>query len=179
MELTKEYLATAEQDINALAVINPEFWEAERYKITKDFCKDAKTILSVGCGPREPFIIDATHALDISPVSEKHLRTLGWKGNFCIGSATDIPFKNKSFDVVVCSEVIEHLPTTDDVIKAFKEISRVGKKWIITTPNSTLANPRFQCFAHKQFFTLESIKKIIPVDYMIYPQGIHIFIEGM
>ncbi|MFP4626898.1 MAG: class I SAM-dependent methyltransferase [Natronomonas sp.] len=43
---------------------------------------------------------------------------------FCRGDATSIPVSNSSVDVVVCSEVLEHLP---DFGSALDEISRVLK----------------------------------------------------
>ena len=179
MELTKEHLKLAETDINTLVKIHSGYWNESRYQILKKFCEGAQKILSVGCGPREPTITGATHALDISPLSEKYLRDLGWKGLFSIGSCTSLPFKRKSFDIVVCSEVIEHLPTIADVIQTFKEVSRVGKKWLITTPNSAVDNPRYQNPSHRQFFTLETIKKIIPVENKIYANDKHLYIENI
>jgi len=181
MILTKEYLKTAEKDINNLSKIDKGYWQGSRYEILKKFCDGAAKILSVGCGPREPTIINATHAVDITPLSEFHLRSLGWRGFFYESSCTALPFENKSFDVVICSEVIEHLPTTDDVIKTFHEVSRVGRKWIITTPNSAVIDPRHQNFSHKQFFIVETIKKIIPPEILpelkIYTNDYHIYME--
>lgn len=49
------------------------------------------------------------------------------------GSIYELPYKNSSFDLVICTEVLEHL---DDPTKALKEILRVSKKnLIISVPN--------------------------------------------
>ncbi len=42
-----------------------------------------------------------------------------------VGSVTEMPFKDKQFDVVVCGEVLEHLPFTE-FLPALKEISYKG-----------------------------------------------------
>lgn len=46
------------------------------------------------------------------------------------GSGLAIPFKNGSFDVVVCCEVLEHLPYSE-LSKALKEIHRVSLKYVV------------------------------------------------
>jgi len=46
------------------------------------------------------------------------------------GSVLAIPFKNGSFDVVVCCEVLEHLPYSK-FSKALKEIHRISRKHVI------------------------------------------------
>ncbi|HUX79675.1 MAG TPA: methyltransferase domain-containing protein [Alphaproteobacteria bacterium] len=183
MELTPEYIAIAEKDVNDLAKIRHHYWQSGRYKILSEFTKSGGKILSVGCGPKEPMITRATHAVDITPLSEQYLRGVGYKGLFTISSCTSLPYvelgKVKPFDIVVCSEVIEHLPTIEDVIQTFKEVARVGVKWIITTPNSAVILPKHQNSAHRQFFTLDSLKKIIPVNHQIYTSDHHIYVEGI
>ncbi len=47
------------------------------------------------------------------------------------GDSASLPFKNSSFDVVLCSEVLEHMT---EPLKAVKELKRIGKKIVITTP---------------------------------------------
>ncbi len=44
----------------------------------------------------------------------------------------DLPYKDRQFDIVVCSEVLEHLNNPE---KAFLEICRVGKNILVTVPN--------------------------------------------
>lgn len=52
-----------------------------------------------------------------------------------IGSVTDIPFDDKQFDLVVCCEVLEHLPF-NDFLPALKEIRRVAyRKVILSLPD--------------------------------------------
>ncbi|MEM3101543.1 MAG: class I SAM-dependent methyltransferase [Candidatus Nitrosotenuis sp.] len=57
-----------------------------------------------------------------------------------IGSVNELPIKKNSFDIVLCTEVIEH---TQDPLHAIKELSHITKNdglLIITTP-SRLWNP--------------------------------------
>jgi len=57
------------------------------------------------------------------------------KGKFSVASAAKLPFKDNSFDFVLCTEVIEHVNSQNKVIN---EIFRVLKKdgyLVLTTPN--------------------------------------------
>lgn len=47
-----------------------------------------------------------------------------------LGDLRKLPFKNKSFDLVACFEVLEHLPFAD-FKQALLEINRVTKKFVI------------------------------------------------
>lgn len=176
MKSEKSLLQHAEEDIHSLVKIHPGYWKSPRYAILLEFCKYADFVLSVGCGPKEPTIINATHAVDITPLSEMFLRRAAWPGEFKVGSCTSIPYPDKFFDVVVCSEVIEHLPNLEDVKKTFLEVSRVGKNWIITTPNSAIINPKDQNVHHQLFFTPESLEQIIPVPHKLFTNDQHIYI---
>lgn len=57
---------------------------------------------------------------------------------------TDIPFKEESFDILICNHVLEHVP---DYMKALTEIYRVLKKngiAILQTPYSKLLKKNFE-----------------------------------
>lgn len=181
MKFDKDYIAACRKDVHDLTKIHPRYWSEDRYQILKKFCKNEKNILSVGCGPKEPLMIKASHALDIVSDSELHLRRARWKGEFKLGSCTSLPYPDKSFNIVVCSEVIEHLPAIEDVITAIKEVARVGKNFIITTPNSDVIDPKNQNPAHKQFFKIDMIKKIVhqylKIPCKIYLNDHHIYVE--
>ena len=56
--------------------------------------------------------------------------------NYEIGDATDLSqFNDKSYDVVHSNSVIEHLYNFENQKKMASEIIRVGKKYIVQTPN--------------------------------------------
>lgn len=52
-----------------------------------------------------------------------------------IGNACNLPYPDKSFDVVYCNAVIEHVGSFEHQKQMASEIMRVGKSWFVTTPN--------------------------------------------
>lgn len=99
-----------------------------------------KTILDAGCG--EGFTMDrlskngigdkiegVEYSKDAILLGKKHFPNLIFKE----GSAYDLPYKDNSFDLVVCTEVLEHL---DEPRKALKELIRVSGKYVaVSVPN--------------------------------------------
>lgn len=56
-----------------------------------------------------------------------------------IADIRDLPFKNKSYDVIMACEVLEHIPWKD-VDKALNELHRISKKYVfISIPYSSAA----------------------------------------
>jgi len=79
--------------------------------------------------------------------------------DFIIMDATQMHFKDKSFDVIVCMEVLEHVEFTQ-FIKALKELRRVcNHQLIMTVPyNEPDPLPKY----HKLRFTNDDIIKHFP-----------------
>ncbi len=102
--------------------------------------KKPKTILDVGCG--EGFTLERLHQQGIGEKLEgvDFLKTaieIGKKQyphlTLKEGTIYDLPYKDNSFDLVICSEVLEHL---EDPEKALSELERVTKKHIVlSVPN--------------------------------------------
>ena len=52
------------------------------------------------------------------------------------GSIYDLPFDNETFDLVLCSEVLEHL---DDAPRALRELHRITKRYcLLSVPNDVV-----------------------------------------
>ena len=103
----------------------------------------AESILDTGCG--EGFTMDKLAKLGIGKKIEgieysKEAISFGKKlfPHLTIkqGSVYDLPYKDNSFDLIICTEVLEHL---EYPIRALKEMLRVSKKYlVISIPNEPL-----------------------------------------
>jgi len=67
------------------------------------------------------------------------LHSKGWDTSRIdlVSDITDIPTPDSSFDVVLCSEVLEHVPDPTHALDEFARIVKPGGKLIITAPFSS------------------------------------------
>ena len=106
------------------------------------------TILDAGCG--EGFFSDflarrndnwSVTGTDLSADAIAYAHKLfGSRVQFATANIYQLPFKDNSFDVVVCSEVLEHL---DDPLLALTEIIRVARTGVVL---SVPLEPYFKFF---------------------------------
>jgi len=95
-----------------------------------------------------------------------------------VGNVIALPFKDDSFDTVLCAEVLEHLPF-EKSIEGLRELKRVAKKYIVLTlPQLSLDNRFFRRLKSKPFTfdgqhywelgsgkcSLKGIKKIFEIE---------------
>ena len=84
-----------------------------------------------------------------------------------------LPFADASFDLLWCSEVIEHLKDPAQTIREFRRVVKPGGKMILTTPNSFfwffrlmslfgLSPKRLQNPEHTFFFHERDIRRLFP-----------------
>ncbi len=107
------------------------YFEVERVK--------PKTILDVGCGEGfiDAFLIEKMPEISIVGIDNnknalKKAKELAPVLKVREGDIYALPFKNKSFDMVLCIEVLEHLDTPS---KALVELKRVTNKYcLISVP---------------------------------------------
>jgi 2-polyprenyl-3-methyl-5-hydroxy-6-metoxy-1,4-benzoquinol methylase len=58
----------------------------------------------------------------------------GWQ-SWISADGRELPFDQNSFDLVFSNAVIEHVGGEQDQMRFIREHDRVGKSWILTTPN--------------------------------------------
>lgn len=93
--------------------------------------KSDSKVLDIGSGG-EPFQY-ANFLMDRFP-EKTHHRYNNLKTNnlpFCNANVEKLPYKDKSFDFVYCSHVLEHV---EDIVNALYEIQRIGKAGYIEVP---------------------------------------------
>jgi SAM-dependent methyltransferase len=76
--------------------------------------------------------------ISVVNISAEHISTIKKRYpeiEAVIGDACELPWPDKSFDVVYSNAVIEHLGSFERQKKMAAEIMRVGKQWFVTTPN--------------------------------------------
>ncbi len=140
-----------------------------------------QTFLDVGCG--EGFvarrIIEAVPGVELSgcdvSVAALEMAADAIRGaRFVVGSAIDLPFPDRSFDVVGCFEVLEHLPS-ELPRRALSELARVARQAVVLSvphePMFCLANaargknldvrPKGSDPDHKQFWSRSAFGALV------------------
>jgi SAM-dependent methyltransferase len=102
--------------------------------------------------------------IDYEPVTDECLQ---------VDANQRLPFEDGSFDLVWCSEVIEHLVDPAFSLGELRRVTKPGGLLVLTTPNSYawlfrfialfgLTPQRIQRKDHVQFFDQEDIRRLAP-----------------
>jgi len=112
-----------------------------RFEIILSLAGTRKKILDLGCGSgllakklksRKNDVV----GLDISPQAIKRAKKRGLQAFVCNLEIERWPVKKNCFDVVVASEVIEHILDTDKFLKNIRRVLKAKGSLILTTPNT-------------------------------------------
>jgi 2-polyprenyl-3-methyl-5-hydroxy-6-metoxy-1,4-benzoquinol methylase len=107
--------------------------------ILKSLPADYTRLLDIGSGGGWLLKNTSKHSITLVDLSFKNLSAIRAEcpqkgGLFIISDAHELPFKNERFDVIIISEVLEHLNKPEIAIKSAFRILRKNGKIIITTP---------------------------------------------
>lgn len=109
--------------------MDEELWkksESDTAEICNQYIKNGDRVLDVGCGTGRMlsyFNNVEKFGIDISVDMAKMCRDKGIEA--CMGNVEDLPYEDGSMDMVICTDVLEHV---FDLYKTLSEINRVVKK---------------------------------------------------
>jgi SAM-dependent methyltransferase len=115
--------------------------------------RSGEVVLDIGCGNgRHGFASLRRGAtvvsVDLDPDSLQEVRTMSaamaherqtpaHSANHCVrGNATRLPFANGSFDVVIASEVMEHIPADEMALEEFRRVLKPGGRLAVSVPRT-------------------------------------------
>lgn len=160
----------SKRKLNKLFDTEPTLVHHLNYEIAEQYIREKK-VLDVGCwtGQFEKLAIKSVKqivGLDPDSAAIVYAKENNPKVKFVIGEAGHLPFPSNSFDTVVFSEVIEHLPQNTEA-QALNEIKRVLKPkgiLILATPNkhllSILLDPAFFLSGHRHY-SLKQLQSLV------------------
>ena len=122
------------------------------------------SVLDIGCGHGLPrlFLKQCKyHGVECRRYPEHTFKNVVY-----LNLNTDsLPYKNASFDAIICTEVLEHLFDLDLILKEMRRVLKRTGVLVISLPNEITLDNRIRClfgtyppkineFSHHWFFTL-------------------------
>jgi dolichol-phosphate mannosyltransferase len=125
-------------DYDARAYDSPiwlqRYWQRARHRIVLDFVRGCEHVLDVGCGSSR-MILDLPNAIGLD-IRQNKLRWLSWRRSRLVRASCErLPFADDTFDGLIHSEVIEHLPDDPAILGECHRVLRTGGILVLGTPD--------------------------------------------
>jgi ubiquinone/menaquinone biosynthesis C-methylase UbiE len=152
------------KNINYLRNITmKEYLQSDNYKTAKkliELCGTENKIIDIGCGSGfiAKILNDNGNEVIGFDMLDSCINETRKKGVFCWkADAKDLPIDNQCADIVIMSEVLEHLLETQEVLAEARRVLKKGGRIIITTPNFCSFRDRILVmFGHLQAYSQHS-----------------------
>lgn len=110
------------------------YWQRRRHRIITTMARASGETLDVGCGS-SVVLQSLNFAVGVDILENKLRYMRRYAVPLVRGSVTALPVRNASFDCVVCSQVIEHLPANPVIFDELLRVLRPGGLLILGTPD--------------------------------------------
>ncbi|MBY0493894.1 MAG: class I SAM-dependent methyltransferase [Cyanobacteria bacterium] len=128
--------------------VHPAAMARERFVQTiADQCGKSARIADVGCGPGFVLInvtgrragwtgfgVDISSAAIEYATARARLQDVATRCSFSCGDVQNLPLTDSTFDLVIASEVLEHVPHLERALSEIRRVLRPGGKALLTVP---------------------------------------------
>lgn len=131
------------------------YWQRARFRAIREMVDGSSRILDIGCGSSR--ILQSLPQAVGMDMQIRKLRWLRAPGRQLVqGSLSELPFADQTFDAVICSEVIEHIPREQVDLTDMVRVLSSGGRLVLGTPD----------YGRWIWRTLEGLyKKVFPQGY--------------
>ncbi len=110
------------------------YWQRKRYRILLEFIGEALRVLDTGCGSSQ--LLNGAPQIIGADVQPRKLRFMRRPGRSLVASSTyALPFPDGAFEVVISSQVIEHIEETPGLFDELARCVEPGGVLILGTPD--------------------------------------------
>ncbi len=146
---------------------NSYYEHRHRYLLAARFAR-GKQVLDLGCGEGYGSNLLADHADFVTGVDQDesiilHAKASYRKENliFMTGDAGKLPFREEYFDLVVCFEVLEHLPDPERLVREAKPVLKRDGLLVLSTPIKGEYGQEHRNAFHIHEFAVEEFRNLI------------------
>ncbi len=167
--------AWADYDYRAFdsRVFLQRYWQRTRHRLILELLsRPFGRVLDIGCGSsRIPMSIPGCVALDVQKQKTRFQSSHGVEA--VGGSIYALPFRDASFDQVIFSQVIEHIPLKPQIMGELRRVLKPGGTLVIGTPDYgrmfwvileefyNRISPAGHCHEHITKFSLRTFRELI------------------
>jgi putative flippase GtrA/SAM-dependent methyltransferase len=140
MVISRKHPDDADYDWDAYQNGTPiqKWWKVSITKAVWSLLPEVSNVLDIGCGSSYTLSRYKGIGIDINEDKVKFMNShLGDDGQrvYLLGNASFLPFKDNSFDAILCIEVIEHLQIPKDIMAEIARVTKPNGKIVIATPD--------------------------------------------
>lgn len=111
------------------------YWQQQRLRAVKEFLSGrTENILDVGCGSSK-ILQSLPSAVGLDICLEKLRFMQRTNALLVTGDAHHLPFLDGTFETVICSQMIEHVPDTERILRELRRVLKTGGYLILGTPD--------------------------------------------
>jgi 2-polyprenyl-3-methyl-5-hydroxy-6-metoxy-1,4-benzoquinol methylase len=122
---------------------------------------DGARVLDVGCGVGELLALlherrgCRCHGLDIAPAAIEAVRARGFVGE--VAMLPTVPFADAAFDVVTCTEVLEHVSDARATLRELRRVLAPSGRVLVSVPDGAVDDDD----AHVHRFTARRLERAL------------------
>ena len=122
-------------------------------------------VIDIGCGTghlllalndrlQQPLRL---YGLDFSDSAIRRCRRLMRSAEFNVASVYEIPYPNENFDMITCTETMEHLEQPSTALQEMSRVLRPGGHLVITVPDGA----KDDWSGHLNFWSAEELRQLL------------------
>jgi ubiquinone/menaquinone biosynthesis C-methylase UbiE len=122
-----------------MGVVIPEL-NAQAARVLDMGCGQGWAVLDAAEQGAQAYGLDLSAALIEKAHQHRNQKPYGHSPFFLVGASEKIPFKDDGFDVIVCTEIIEHTPRTHELLNEVRRLLRPGGWLLLSFPVKRVEN---------------------------------------
>jgi SAM-dependent methyltransferase len=122
---------------------------------------ESSTVLDIGCGISSVLHFVPGRRYGIDPLADEYAKIYDYPPGITVSKSDGehIPFDTAWFDVVFCTNVLDHVASPETVLAEVKRVLKPGGRFVLTVEVFPESAPRDPC--HPYCYTIATLRELI------------------